>query len=254
MTNDISVVLAGWPYDDEAGLQVRWITADDGTRRIQLRVDLGLLQMEVVDRPDGERPHGFSSLLEYYRQEAEAYRGRHGWYEGFELCPADCGALRQEALQYYHRRIARMALQDYAGAVADAEHNLEILNLLKAFAKNREDWLLSEQYRAFIVSHRVQSLALQHLSQDQAKAALIEVERGLRQVREIFAEHDRLEELDESPELSALEELRRKIEGRYCISRRERLQLLLDDALRREDPEAAAELRAQLRELEPEDD
>jgi hypothetical protein len=73
-------------------------------------------------------------------------------------------------------------------------------------------------------------------------------------VREIFAEHDRLEELDESPELSALEELRRKIEGRYCISRRERLQLLLDDALRREDPEAAAGLRAQLRELEPEDD
>ena len=36
---------------------------------------------------------------------------QHGWYEGFELDPPVCAELRQESLQYYHRRIACMATQ-----------------------------------------------------------------------------------------------------------------------------------------------
>jgi hypothetical protein len=253
MTSDISLILADWPYDDEAGLQVRWIEGEDGALKIQLRVDLGVLQMEVEDRPDGLRPHGCPTLLDHLRRQAEDYRRTHGWYEGFELAADECAALRQEALQFYHRRIARMALQDYPGAVADAEHNLRMLDFLKAFARQREDWLVSEQYRGFIVSHRVQAQALQHLTAEDHKAALVEVERGIRQLREVFAEHDRLDEFEECSELAALDDLRRKIEGRYGVSHRQRLQLLLDDALRREDPDHAAELRSQLRDLEDPD-
>jgi len=40
------------------------------------------------------------------------------------------------------------------------------------------------------------------------------------------------------------------VEARYQTSYRQRLHILLDDALRREDPDTAADLRAQLRELE----
>lgn len=253
MSDDISQVLAGWPYDDQEGLQVRRIQGRDGEPRIQLRIDLGILQLRLTGRPDGDRPHGCDSLLEHYRQEAEAYRRKHGWYEGFELDPQDCAALRQESLQYYHRRIACMALQDYPTSVADADHNLQILDLLKAFAQNREDWLTSEQYRAFIACHRIQAQALQHLLQEDVRAALLEVERGMRQVREIYAEQEQLEQFEESSELAVLEDLKRKLEARYQVTYRQRLQILLDDALRREDPDTASDLRAQLRELETED-
>src|SRR5687768_11820737 len=112
MTDDISAILSRWDYEDEEGLQVRRIQGRDGSARLQIRIDLGLMQMELSGRPDGKRPRGFASLLAFYRDEAEGHRRRHGWYEGFELDGAACAGLRQEAVQYYHRRIAFMALQD----------------------------------------------------------------------------------------------------------------------------------------------
>jgi hypothetical protein len=250
MSDDISRILAAWPYDDDSGLQVRRIKGKDGSPKIQMRIDLGLIQMELSGRPDGTRPFGFTTLLDHYRHEAQAHREDHGWYEGFELDSGECAALRQEALQFYHRRIASIALQDYGQAVADADHNLELLDFLKAFARNQEDWLASEQYRAFIMSHRVQALAMQHLSREDVNAALLEVSRGLRQIREIFAAQDREEDFEDCAEAAVLQDLQRKLEARYQVGHKQRLHILLDDALRREDPDTAADLRAQLRRLE----
>ena len=36
----------------------RKIVGEDGKEKLQVRLDLGLLQMELNGRPDGERPHG----------------------------------------------------------------------------------------------------------------------------------------------------------------------------------------------------
>lgn len=250
MNNDTSEVLAGWPFDDDAGLQVRRIDGLDGRPKLQIRIDLGLMQMETDGRPDGEKPFGSRSLLDHHRAQAEDYRRRHGWYEGYELNGDQCEALRRESLQYYHRRIAFMALQEYEAAVADADHNLQILDLLKAFARSQDDWLASEQYRAFILSQRIQCVTLQHLSREDVRAAMTEVERGEKELREVFAAQDRLDEWEESLELGSLEDLRRKLEARYQVTHRQRLQILLDEALRREDPDEAATLRSQLRELD----
>lgn len=250
MSNDIYGVLSRWPFDENSGLQVRRVEGEDGRPKIQIRIDLGLMQMETVGRPDGQEPYGCTSLLEYHREQAEQYRARHGWYEGYELDADACAALRQEALQFYHRRIALMALQDYAAAIADADHNLEILDLLKAFARSREDWMLSEQYRAFILSQKLQCRTLELLNREDVKGALVVVEDGVKQLREIFAEQDRLDEFEDSAELASLDELRRKLGARYQVSHRQRLQILLDEALRREDPDEASALRSQLRDLD----
>jgi hypothetical protein len=252
-SHDISHILAGWAYEEDAGLQVRRIRGRDGATRLQIRIDLGVLQLEATGRPDGTRPFGHESLLAYFREQAEAHRREHGWYEGFELDAADCAALRQESFQYYHRRIAWMTMQEYAEAIRDADHNLEILDLLKAFAREREDWLASEQYRAFILCHRIQSAALQHLQSEDLRAALLEVEQGKRRVREVFSEQERLDEYEESTERAVLDDLSRKLDARYQVSHRQKLHILLDDALRREDPDVAADLRSQLRALEAEE-
>lgn len=250
MTDDISPILTRWPFDEDAGLQVRRIEGADGSLKLQIRIDLGLMQLEAEDRPDGQRPFGYPSLLDYYRALADRHRREHGWYEGFELDSQACAALRRESLQYYHRRIAWMALQEYSRAIADADHNLQILDLLKAFARDREDWLASEQYRAFITCHRVQCLAMLHLQHEDVRTAMMEVARGLRQIREIYAEQGSADDFETSTEREMLEEFQRKLEARYQVSHRQHLQILLDDALRREDPDMAAEIRARLRELE----
>ena len=72
MNVDLTRLLNEWPYEP-GKLNVRLITADDGEQRVQVRLDLGILQMHVDGRPDGQRPSGYDSLLEYH--EARLERG-----------------------------------------------------------------------------------------------------------------------------------------------------------------------------------
>ena len=39
-------------------LQVRIIISDDGNEKIQMRIDLGMVQMEILGRPDGHARKG----------------------------------------------------------------------------------------------------------------------------------------------------------------------------------------------------
>jgi len=59
--NDISPVLKAWEYDSQQDMMVRKIRGIDGKIKIQMRLDLGILQMEQEGRPDGKRPHGKES-------------------------------------------------------------------------------------------------------------------------------------------------------------------------------------------------
>src|SRR2546429_2221454 len=66
MDFDISHLLQAWEYKP-GQVVVRKFKGKDGREKIQLRVDLGLLQMNVQGRPDGKRPFGHPSLFEYHK-------------------------------------------------------------------------------------------------------------------------------------------------------------------------------------------
>lgn len=69
---DISEILNEWPYEP-GQINVRVIEGNDGEPRIQMRLDLGILQMEVTGRPDGQRPHNCESVLEYFETLLDDY-------------------------------------------------------------------------------------------------------------------------------------------------------------------------------------
>jgi hypothetical protein len=78
MTMDLTEILEEWPYEG-GQINVRVIEGDDGEPKIQMRLDLGLLQMEVSGRPDAQRPHNCESLLEYFESVLDDYsEGRPG--------------------------------------------------------------------------------------------------------------------------------------------------------------------------------
>ena len=54
---DLNDLLEGWPHEP-GQVKARKIVGRDGCEKIQLRIDLGLIQMELNGRPDGVRPHG----------------------------------------------------------------------------------------------------------------------------------------------------------------------------------------------------
>jgi hypothetical protein len=250
MSDDLSDLLSDWPYDEDDELQVRRIEGADGREKLQVRSELGVMQMEALGRPDGRTPAGFPSLLDCLAEKAEAHRAQYGWYEGFELDADSCDGLRREAGQYYQRRIALMALEDYAAAMEDADHNLAILDLLRAFGREADDRTALERFRPMLVAHRARCEAMQYLDDDDTEAGLRALDRGLEELRLVFRQQDREDEFPDSPQRELLLQLREAVEQHHLIGQRHHLQLRLDQALRREDPDAAAQLRAELREME----
>lgn len=64
---DIDHILRHWPFDPSS-VTVRklWVNS---RQVLQLRLDLGLLQMEIKYRPDGKRPHGSKTYLDYLKRQ-----------------------------------------------------------------------------------------------------------------------------------------------------------------------------------------
>src|SRR2546429_1402403 len=69
MSLDLNTILKDWPHES-GSIKVRKITGLDGREKLQLRVDLGVLQMEMSGRPDGQHPHHCESLLQYHQKKA----------------------------------------------------------------------------------------------------------------------------------------------------------------------------------------
>src|SRR5205809_890337 len=66
MSLDLNDLLKDWPHEP-GRLNVRKIRGRDGKEKLQLRIDLGVIQMEMEGRPDGQQPHGHGSLLAYHQ-------------------------------------------------------------------------------------------------------------------------------------------------------------------------------------------
>jgi hypothetical protein len=84
MSEDIALLLHGWDYNANE-VTVRKIVGIDGREKIQMRLDLGVLQMETEGRPDGMRPHGRESLLEYHQDRRKRFDMHAGTGDEFQL-------------------------------------------------------------------------------------------------------------------------------------------------------------------------
>src|SRR5437868_13066399 len=95
MSLDLNTILKDWPHEAGA-IKVRKILGLDGREKLQLRIDLGMLQMEMSGRPDGRRPHNCESLLQYHQRRAATAEGRG---DNYELSTEECNELQQEGIQ-----------------------------------------------------------------------------------------------------------------------------------------------------------
>jgi len=249
MNFDISHLLESWEY--KAGeVSVRRFKGKDGQEKIQLRVDLGIMQMNADGRPDGKRPFGYPSLLEYYQARLEKHRTEHaGSDEGFMLDVEDCTRLQLEALQYHHRYLCFLQLEDYDRVIRDTERNLEMMDFVDAYAQSDELALNVQMLRPQLMMMRARAWATLMMQGGQFDAAIELVEQEVESLRQFYEETGREDLADESPEVLSLEAWLEDIRERRPLSTREALQQALEEALRAENFEKAAQLRDALREL-----
>jgi hypothetical protein len=251
MDFDISHLLNQWEY--QAGQVVaRRFKAKNGQEKIQLRLDLGLLQMNAEGRPDGKRPFGRESLYEHYRARLQKYVAAHDSSdEGFKLNAEDCTRLQLEALQYHHRYVCLLQLEDYAAVIRDAGRNLAVFDFVSKHAECEElAWSL-QQFRPQLLMILTRARAAQALETDDYASAVREVEEGLEAIRTFFQEHARAEAAETSGEVLSLQNWLEEIRARRPLSPKERLERALSDAINSEDYERAARVRDALRNLKP---
>jgi hypothetical protein len=206
--------------------------------------------MEMNGRPDGVRPHGCESLLEYFEKQLSEHRRRNGNESGFQLNSTQCASLREEAVMYYHRYLSLFVLEEFPGVVRDTARNLRVLDICGKYAEDEQDRLVLEQYRPYITMMHSRAEASLLTSDKKFAEALEKVESGLAQIKEFFARFGQEEAYAESNEVRVLKRFARDIRKKLPVNPMTRLQRKLDRAVKDERYEEAARLRDKIAEMQ----
>jgi hypothetical protein len=240
---NIDRLLRDWPYDPD-GISVRKKKGDDGRDVLQMRLDLGLLQLETTGRPDGQKPEGAESFYDVLIGKSVAAGNGESGENGYVMTEDECEEADREFVQYYHRRVCWLALREFHFAVSDADHTLGLMDFCRDHSPD-EQWTLShEQYRPFVLFHRTQAAALAALGDRGAEAAVEEINKGLDRMKEVFTAYEAEDEFDEDELVQRLTELRESLRQHFRVGRT--LQEQLEEAIANEKYEQAAEIRDEL--------
>ncbi len=227
---DLDDILEDWPFQPQA-VSARLVAAANGREVLQMRVDLGVLQMESSGRPDGTKPGGAESYLDLLLREAFRQGDRT------ELDEVQIEEIDREFSQFYHRRICWLAVREFERAVVDAEHTLALMDFLDRCEAD-EHWIQEQtQQRGLVLFHRTQAAALAHLEKNGAEAAIEEINGGLEKI-------EALDRSQPSQVVRQLRELQDWVRGEYQVDRT--LNEQLADAVNAEEYERAARLRDEL--------
>ncbi len=236
-SRNIDAILRDWPYQ-VGEIVVRQIKGEDGRDLLQMRLEMGLLQLEFDGRPDGQKPEGYDTYFDYLKSLAL------GEQEPLVLNEHQCAEIDREFVQFYHRRICWLTLREFHRATRDADHSLELMDFSRQHSPDKEWTLLHEQYRPFVLFHRTQAAALAVSEDEDPSKAIAEIDTGLERMRELFAEHDAVEQYEENELVVRLTELRESMRDHYKIE--PPLTDQLADAIAAEEYELAARLRDEI--------
>ncbi len=227
----------------------REVRARDGRMVLQVRVELGILQLEVSGRPDGTRPHGFVTYLDYLRHSA-ASRGLApgGKSPPWTMSVHQRSEADRELVQFDHRRIAWLALRRHDRAIQDADHTLALIDFIHRHGQESDYVAMHEQSRGIVLFHRTEAAVAhaleRHRPEDAIDALRDGVDRLTAHQRTWWEEHDP----SDSPNIALIEQLRvyeQDIRKKFAVEKT--LHEQLDEAVAREDYEQAARLRDQIR-------
>ena len=236
----IDHILKKWPFDPFS-VNVRLLELNQ-RQVLQMRVDMGVLQLEIEGRPDGVQPGGSNTYYELLQEKA-----RKNAADDFVLSEDECIEVDREFVQFYHRRVCWLQLKEFDRAVRDADHTLGLMDFCKTHSPD-EQWTIShEQYRPFVLYHRTQAAALAKLEMEDEDCGLLaikEVDEGLTELRRLFEDYDAEEQFEEDELIQRLLEFRNSLRDKYEIGMS--LAEQLEQAIKDENYERAAELRDEI--------
>lgn len=231
MERDLRPLLTDWPFDPER-LNARLLEVSEDRVVLQVRVELGLLQMELEGRPDG----GDDRLAEVEQAIAED--------DAFRIDSALAAALRHEAVQVHQRYVSLLALEHYDAVVRDTRRNLRMFDLCRERAEDPDDRAVLEQFRPQVVATRARAAALIAVRADRIGDARRALDEAVAEIRAALGEG-----VTDPPECAMLEGMREVLQPKLPMSQRYELEQRIRAAIIAENYELAAILRDELRQL-----
>ncbi|HEY5911170.1 MAG TPA: UvrB/UvrC motif-containing protein [Verrucomicrobiae bacterium] len=243
---DLRRILQSWPYDPDQ--DARLTQGDDGREIMQVRTPVGLEQYELEGRPDGARPHGMDSALDYYLQRLDRARTA-GKESEFELGPRECGELFNEGTLYYFRYVRLFQLKDWTRTLRDTSRNLRLFDFVKQHARRLEDQLYLEKWRPYIIRVHSTAAIMLVLEKGNYDEALRLIDDAITRVEALDNIEDETFEFEKQRSLEALRELAAQVRKNRPLSELEQLEHQLRRAIERQEFERAAQLRDRIRAL-----
>lgn len=237
MKSDIDGVLRDWAFEPGT-VQARLAEAGDGRSVLQMRIDLGVMQMELTGRPDGDKPKGYPHYLGFLRSLARRN-------DKFVLDDEQCQESDREFLQYYHRRVCWLALRNYTRAIADADHTLDFMDFVRDHAPNDDFVQAHEQYRPFVLFHRTQAAAALQIEKERPDQAVDEIRQGLDKIRDFYVGVGAEEAMEEDGMVHRLRLIEAELREKHGIGAT--LAEELEKAVASEDYEKAARIRDEMK-------
>lgn len=251
MSLDLDSLLDGWNSDPE-NTRARLVTGRDGAELLQLRIDMGVLQMMLDGRPDGESCHGMPTAREMVNKEVRL---------GRSLPPASFDELTRELHQLNFRRLALATIVDerfskggdvrqirpyLVRAIRDVDECLKIIELRQeAFAERSRNEEQDPQAPA-LVFNRARLRTQLRVVDGEYDEAVEEAMNGGRELASLLQEHGMdAQDCERDPGVCYLRELEKRVREQYRIERT--LRERLEEAVESEDFEAAAQIRDEMR-------
>ncbi len=256
MAVDLTPVFDEWKHDPEdEGNNLRCIRGADGRLKIQVRVRCGIFQWEFDGRPDGSKPHGAPTLLDYYRTQLRPAGRRRGAPPALRLAKEQVEELSEEVMDYYQRRMLFFRLGEYERARDDAQHNLDLMDLIRDHCEDPEAIAQHEKWRAFVFMDIARAEALSLCQNGAYLDAVRKVDDGVEAIATLFREQGHQEAIAVSQEIAALKELKLQLREAYNIplTPKEVLEGLREEqakAIADEDYERAARIRDEIAQFE----
>jgi hypothetical protein len=243
---DLGKLLKSWPYDPEHDARV--IRGDDGRELLQVRTPLGIEQYEMDGRPDGLRPHGMESALEYHQQRLNQSKFS-GLESEFELSPHECGELFQEGTLYYFRYVRLFQLKDWPRTIRDTARNLHAFDFLHRYARRAEDQQFLEKWRPYILRVHASARVMEAIDKGAYDEALTIARDAIGKIESLEELDDDTFKFEQERSIMALRELESQVQKNRPLSELEQLEHQLQRAIDRQEFERAARLRDRIRTL-----
>jgi len=229
MMGDLTNILRDFPFEP-GRVNARLVRGADGRELLQVRIELGVLQLECSGRPDG----------------GESVLGALGRAQNRPLSGEQTALLRLELGQYQQRAVAFLAVGDPHRAFLDAERLLAGTEVICRSAPPAErEWAEGARFSVVVLRTRCEAASL--VSLGRGREAALAVERGLGLLRDASERIGISESFESLGDVVALRALRDALVPQLPPAQRAELEARLRAAILAENFELAAILRDELR-------